>query len=163
MKLFNITLLFCISINCYSQHKIFNTKVQNATRIQINGGNAEIKNVQNLTVGTIILQKSKTKYYFADLIRQKDSSGIYTTQLNLKHLGDPENIYVDIGMEFDKAVNSVEIKMGIATNATELFANSRTWYTFKGFVQSPEKLINLIIKSNDPIFIKLIGVNASQN
>lgn len=163
MKIFTITLLFCIPINCYSQNKIFNTKVEKATKVEINGGKAEIKNVQNLTVGTIIVEKSKLKYYFAELIRQKDSSGIYTTQINLKHHGDPENIYVDIGMEFDKAVNSVEIKMGMATNSTELFANNRTWYTFKGFVQSSEKLINLIIKSNDPIFIKLSGVDASQD
>jgi hypothetical protein len=158
-----ILLLITFSLSCYSQSKIFNTKIEKAAKVEIKGGKAEIKNVENLTIGIINIQDVKPKYYFSELFRQKDSKGIYTTQIILKHSGNPDNIYVNFGLEFDKPVNSVETHFNVGSNISETFGDNNTWYTFKGFVQSTENVINIIIKSNSPVFTKISGVSANQN
>ena len=110
MKLLTTLLAIIFSFNAYSQNNIYNTKIEKAIKVEIKEGVAEIKNVENLTISTVIISDTKPRYYFAGLFRQKDSLGIYTTQINLKHSGNPENIYVNIALEFDEPVNSVGFK-----------------------------------------------------
>jgi hypothetical protein len=164
MKTLAVILLVFFSLNSYSQSKVYNTKIEKAIKVELKGGEAEIKSVENLTIAKIVIQDVKPKYSFAKLIRQKDSSGVYTTIITLSHSGDPESIYVNFGLEFDKPVNSVATSFsGSASNVSELSAYDKTWYTFKGFIQTTEKVIDIIIKSNTPVFIKISGVDANQN
>lgn len=164
MKNIIIMLVVISSLNCYSQRKVYNTIIEKATKVEIIGGKAEIKNVENLTIASITIQNIRPKYGFAELDRQKDSSGFYTTKITLRHSGDPENIFVNYMLEFDKPVNSVVTAFtGVATSVNESFANDKTWYIYKGFVQTTEKVITVIIKSNSLVFIKISGIDAIRN
>lgn len=163
MKYLFIIQLCLLSLYCNSQNKVFNTKIEKANKVVISGGKAEIKNVENLTIGTIILLETKAKYYFSELIRERDSSGIYKTKIILKHDGHPDYIYVDFKIQFNKPVLSVSTGGGPGMNITESFYNNNSLYFYSGMTMSRDNTMVIDITSNDPVSFAISGVEPKQH
>lgn len=165
MKHLFIIQLCLLSLYCNGQNKVFNTKIEKANKVVISGGKAEIKNVENLTIGTIILLETKAKYYFSELIRERDSSGIFKTKIILKHDGHPDYIYVDFKIQFSKPVLSVTTE-GYATgmNIAESFENNNSLYFYRGMTMSIDNtMIINITSNNDLVSFAISGVEPKQD
>lgn len=148
--------------NVLSQTKKYNTKIETANKVEIKAGNAEIKNAQNITIGTIIIAANvKPRYYFNSFSRHQDSTGSYITVLEFIHDGQPENIYIDFRVDVNTPFTSVRtIYNGVGMSEFETVSNDNKWYSYKSFVQTIEKKIWVQIISKQPVFVKLTGVDA---
>ena len=78
-------------------------------------------------------------------------------------MGNPDNIYVDLKIQFNKSVLSVTALYDTGINIAESLNNNNTLYFHSGMLMSRNNTMVIHITSNEPVSFNISGVEPKQN
>jgi hypothetical protein len=98
-----------LTLNAYSQKKknnkdVYNTHIDTAGKVEINGGNTTILKVDTMFIGQLIIDPSiTTQVFFWGSTSIKDNNGIYTTTFRFAPKVNPGTFNINVAIEFDSS------------------------------------------------------------
>jgi|GEM_PF-3207575 hypothetical protein len=185
-KILAITLLLLSNILSYAQKKQFNTRIDTAGKVTINGGQTIILKADTVFIGQLtISQNVADSIYLYKSTTTQDTNGIYSTVYTFGPKKTSPSFNVDITIYFDKPYIPIYSLYKLPPGAIleignperdEIFkatgengdVNISQYYNkdFKslrarGIVMADK--VNILVKSKERLFARISGVAGSIN
>jgi hypothetical protein len=137
---------------------IYNSKIDQATKVEIQDGTINIKHADTVVVRFYIID-NKEKVFLIAAEQNKDTSGVYTTKLYFRN-PEKDAFNIDITLVCDKPILDIYMwyeNGGMFMGGANPNPKDQA-YRFLGTVAAPGGFL-VIIKSNEPIVVTAKGVD----
>jgi len=169
--LFILLSLFCFFASAQSKNSTFNTKIDNANKVEVktNNGVINIAAAKNVIIGKVIINESfKSPVYLIGFNQILDSSGFYVTVVTFANPGRIKTSDINVTLKFSQPFESVDWKVLAESSSLMVtgYSNSldkKECNFYAGEMIAKDGKFSATIKSKKKPFVDIHGISGALN
>lgn len=164
--LLNILFVYTL-VNGQDVKKTYNTKIDKAKTVNVNGGMTNINKVDSVFIGQLIINEAiRTKVYLTGSVQIRDSSGVYETKYMFSPVNNTEEFILNVNLKFDKPFLPFRMPQALKSDApfskvsggnNEELTQVNIFAKFTG-----GSFCSFTVKSKEPLFVLISGVDGKK-